>query len=144
MMEAVCTSEMLVNFNVITWRYIPEDSINFIEIFWSHLIYVYICTYVNTHTACSLLLILLCVLTSTNIYSRSLCWCTSGNFTILSTCQHNLSLKKWRWYHNNCEWWAKRLQNRVWNCCVDINVNILTMPSAFTDWDGEKIKIGSL
>jgi hypothetical protein len=25
-MEAVCTSETLVNFNVTTWRYIPEDS----------------------------------------------------------------------------------------------------------------------
>jgi hypothetical protein len=25
MMEAVHTSETLVNFNVITWRYIPED-----------------------------------------------------------------------------------------------------------------------
>jgi hypothetical protein len=26
MMEAVCTSETLVNFNVTTWRYIPENS----------------------------------------------------------------------------------------------------------------------
>jgi hypothetical protein len=26
MMEAVRTSETLVNFNVTTWRYIPEDS----------------------------------------------------------------------------------------------------------------------
>jgi hypothetical protein len=25
MMEAVCTSEMSVTFNVTTWRYIPED-----------------------------------------------------------------------------------------------------------------------
>jgi hypothetical protein len=26
MMEAVCTSEMSVNFNLTTWRYIPKDS----------------------------------------------------------------------------------------------------------------------
>jgi hypothetical protein len=26
MMEAVCTSETSVNFNLTTWRYIPEDS----------------------------------------------------------------------------------------------------------------------
>jgi hypothetical protein len=26
MMEAVCTSETLVNINLTTWRYIPEDS----------------------------------------------------------------------------------------------------------------------
>jgi hypothetical protein len=26
MMEAVCTSETSVNFNVTTWRYIPKDS----------------------------------------------------------------------------------------------------------------------
>jgi hypothetical protein len=26
MMEAVRTSETLVNFNLTTWRYIPEDS----------------------------------------------------------------------------------------------------------------------
>jgi hypothetical protein len=26
MTEAVCTSETSINFNVITWRYIPEDS----------------------------------------------------------------------------------------------------------------------
>jgi hypothetical protein len=30
MMEAVCTSERSVNFNVTAWYYIPEDSINFI------------------------------------------------------------------------------------------------------------------